>query len=51
MGSQVSEIASKAFVNPGIAPPEASYQITKPFVSKLVRYQCRSVMFNGHDCF
>lgn len=40
----ITKVAGVAFVDPGVTPPVAGYQVTEPLVSKLVRHQSCCVM-------
>lgn len=51
MSTNITEVTGKAFVDPGIAPPITSDQVTKPLMCELVRNQGRSVVLDTHDGF
>lgn len=48
MATDIAKIAGKTFVNPGIAPPEASDKVSEPLVGQLVRDQGSSVVLHRH---
>lgn len=46
MGGNVTKVTSETLVDPSVAPPIASDQVAKPFVSEFVRDESRCVVFH-----